>query len=78
MNQVVNQCCIDGMKQLPDHSCDIIICDPPYLAGKDFGNNSDKQELDPYLQWCDEWIQQCFRLIKPKGTIYIYGYSEIL
>jgi site-specific DNA-methyltransferase (adenine-specific) len=57
---------------------DCIICDPPYNIGKDFGNDSDKQKMDEYLRWCDEWITECIRILKPKGTLYIYVFSEIL
>lgn len=73
------QDCIQGIRQhLADESVDIIICDPPYNIGKDFGNNSDKQPIDDYLRWCDEWIRECTRVLKPRGTMYIYGYSETL
>ena len=75
---IVNDDCITQMKELDNNSVDIIICDPPYNIGKDFGNNSDKQEMDKYLLWCDEWIAECIRILKPKGTLYIYGFSEIL
>ena len=27
---------------------------------------------------CDEWISECIRILKPNGTLYIYGFSEIL
>jgi len=70
--------CIEGMKAIQDESADIIICDPPYNIGKDFGNNSDKQSMDDYLVWCDQWIAECMRILKPKGTLYIYGFSETL
>ena len=70
--------CIQGMKTMADESVDIIICDPPYNIGKDFGNNSDKQTMDNYLQWCEEWITECERILKPTGTLYIYGFSETL
>jgi len=70
--------CISGMKDLQPESADIIICDPPYNIGKDFGNNSDKQSMDQYLLWCDQWIAECMRILKPKGTLYIYGFSETL
>jgi site-specific DNA-methyltransferase (adenine-specific) len=76
--QIFNKDCISGMKEIDSESCDIIICDPPYNIGKDFGNNSDKQKMEEYLVWCDEWITQCIRILKPKGTLYIYGFSEIL
>ena len=77
-DDILNEDCILGMKKIPDDSIDIIICDPPYNIGKDFGNNSDKQEMNTYLEWCDEWIEQCIRILKPDGTLFIYGFSEIL
>ena len=75
---ILNQDCIEGMRELEDESVDIIICDPPYNIGKDFGTNSYKLKLDKYLKWCNEWIKECIRILKPHGTFYIYGFSEIL
>jgi site-specific DNA-methyltransferase (adenine-specific) len=75
---IINEDCIIKMKEMKNDSVDIIICDPPYNIGKDFGNNSDKQDMDKYISWCDEWITECIRILKPKGTLYIYGFSEIL
>ena len=46
------------MKKITSESVDIVICDPPYNIGKDFGNDSDKQKMDEYLLWCDEWIKE--------------------
>lgn len=77
-NKIYNEDCINGMKNIDSESIDIIICDPPYNIGKDFGNNSDKQKNQDYLIWCDEWIKECIRILKPNGTLYIYGFSEIL
>ena len=75
---IINNDCIEEMKKMNDETADIIICDPPYNIGKDFGNNSDKQEMNDYLSWCDNWIEECIRILKPNGTLYIYGFSEIL
>lgn len=75
---VIHGDCIEGMKKLPDNSAQIIIADPPYNIGKDFGNNSDKQKMEDYLDWCDIWILECLRLLKPNGSMFIYGFSEIL
>jgi site-specific DNA-methyltransferase (adenine-specific) len=63
---------------LQSESAQIIIADPPYNIGKDFGNDSDKQPMDVYLKWCEEWINECLRILKPNGTMFIYGFSEIL
>jgi len=78
VDQIYCEDCISGMKKLENESVDIVICDPPYNIGKDFGNNSDKQQMDDYLLWCDKWIQECLRILKPNGTLYIYGFSETL
>jgi len=78
IQHIINDDCILKMKEMKPDSVDIIICDPPYNIGKDFGNNSDKQEMSKYLLWCDEWIAACIRILKPSGTLYIYGFSEIL
>jgi site-specific DNA-methyltransferase (adenine-specific) len=77
-NKIYHLDCIIGMQHLDNESVDIIICDPPYNIGKDFGNDSDKQETDAYLSWCDLWIKECLRILKPAGTLYIYGFSETL
>jgi len=71
----------DVMSFLPsmeDNSAQMVIADPPYNIGKDFGNDSDKQPMDEYLTWCDQWIKECLRVLKPNGTMFIYGFSEIL
>jgi len=78
INQIYNEDCVSGMKKIKSETVDIIICDPPYNIGKDFGNDSDKQQMDEYLLWCEKWIKECLRILKPDGTLYIYGFSEIL
>ena len=78
INKINNKCCIDGIKDLEDESVDIVIADPPYNIGKDFGNNSDKQKIEDYIEWSKEWMDQAIRVLKRSGTMYIYGFSEIL
>lgn len=60
------------------HKFDVIIADPPYNIGKDFGNGSDKMPLDEYLAWTGKWLARCFELLTDNGVIYIYGFHEIL
>lgn len=78
LNRVILGDVLDGLRKLPTESCDIVIVDPPYNIGKDFGNNIDKKELSEYICWSKEWIDECIRIMKPNGTIFIYGFSEIL
>jgi site-specific DNA-methyltransferase (adenine-specific) len=70
--------CLAILPTLQANSAQSIIADPPYNIGKDFGNNSDKQPMDEYLAWSEKWIKECLRVLKPNGTMFIYGFSEIL
>ncbi len=78
VNKIVLGDALAELKKLPDESCDVVIIDPPYNIGKDFGNNIDKRELSEYVLWCKEWINESIRVMKPAGTMFIYGFSEIL
>lgn len=78
MEEIIHGDTIRILPTLESESAQIIIADPPYNIGKDFGNQSDKQPMDEYLLWCDQWMSECIRILKPNGTMFIYGFSEIL
>jgi len=78
LNKIILGDALAELKKLPDESCDVVVIDPPYNIGKDFGNNIDKRELGEYVSWCKEWINESIRAMKPTGTMFIYGFSEIL
>lgn len=69
---------VEALKKLPDESVDCVILDPPYNIGKDFGNNKTKQDIIEYVSWSSEWIRESKRVLKQTGTMFIYGFSEIL
>ena len=59
-------------------SFDIIIADPPYNIGKDFGNNRDTMPLSEYIEWTKGWLDDCFAMLTDDGLIYVYGFPEIM
>lgn len=65
-------------KQSDDVKFDVVIADPPYNIGKDFGNNDDNMPIDEYVKWCEQWLKECFRLLADNGLVYVYGFHEIL
>lgn len=77
-SKIINGDVCDILPTLQSETAQIVIADPPYNIGKDFGNNSDRQKFDDYLKWCDSWINECLRILKPNGTMFIYGFSETL
>lgn len=72
LNQIFNEDALSGLQRIPDASVDLILTDPPYGLGKDYGNNSDKQEAQAYLAWTERWIDAALPKLKPTGSMYIF------
>lgn len=72
MIQVIQGDCIEELKSIKDRSIDLIVADPPYNVGKDYGNGSDKQHFDEYISFTRKWLVECHRVLKSDGTIYVF------
>lgn len=68
--------CIEYLKSLKSESIDLIFADPPYNIKKATWDNFESQE--DYITFSMNWIEQAERILKPTGTLYICGFSEIL
>ena len=56
----------------------VIIADPPYNIGKDFGNDTEVMPIDNYVEWAEAWIKDCLELLTDDGLLYLYGFPEII
>jgi site-specific DNA-methyltransferase (adenine-specific) len=72
INRVFNEDAINGLARIPDESIDLILTDPPYGLGKDYGNDSDKQGSSAYLGWMEKWIDAALPKLKQNGSLYIF------
>jgi site-specific DNA-methyltransferase (adenine-specific) len=72
LNKVFNQDILSGISRIEDNSIDLIISDPPYCLGKDYGNDSDKMEPEDYLEWSYKWIDAVIPKLKDTGSFYIF------
>lgn len=63
---------IELFKEVESNSIDLIIADPPYNLGKDYGNNHDLKDFEDYLNFSSMWLNQAYRVLKPNGTIYVF------
>lgn len=72
VNRIYSEDCFDTMNKIKSESIDLIIADPPYNIGKDFGNNSDRQSREQYLEFIKKQIVEYFRILKPNGSLMIY------
>jgi len=57
---------------IKEGSVDLVIADPPYNLGKDYGNNQDAKERVEYLEFTRKWLSQVKRILKPTGTLYVF------
>ncbi len=64
---------LQGMAALPDHSIDLIIADPPYGLGKDYGNDSDRMPANAFLAWMENWLLIALPKLKDTGSLYIFA-----
>lgn len=67
---------LEWLKTLQDESIDLILADPPYNIKKADWDKFDSQEK--YIEWSLQWIREASRILKPTGSLYICGFSEIL
>jgi DNA modification methylase len=74
MNRLDLRCgdAVQLMQQLEDNSIDVVIADPPYNLGKNYGNNFDSKGFEDYLGFSLNWLQEAKRVLKPTGTIYVF------
>ena len=70
-NRVINGNSDEILKSFIDQGLkfDLICTDPPYNLNKDFGNDSDKLELNEFLKVTEERINLCKELLTPTGSI---------
>lgn len=67
--------CLELLSTIDDNSVDLILTDPPYFIGFDGGKGWDSQwkdEID-YLQWCEQWTNECVRVLKPNRMLVVFG-----
>ncbi|KLN86256.1 MAG: restriction endonuclease subunit M [Bifidobacterium bifidum] len=67
---------IEWMKTINDESIDMVFADPPYNIKKADWDDFGSQER--YIEWSMRWIEQASRILKPTGSLYVCGFSEIL
>ena len=67
---------LQWLQSLQDESVDLIFADPPYNIRKADWDKFDSQEA--YIEWSLKWIKEAARILKPTGSLYICGFSEIL
>ena len=72
-NQIIQGDCLNSLQKLPDESVDVVFADPPFNLKKKYRSHNDNLALQDYLDWCETWIKECVRVIKPTGSIFLHN-----
>jgi site-specific DNA-methyltransferase (adenine-specific) len=65
--------------EISSESIDLIFLDPPYNIGKKFSQFYDKWNSDEeYINWSYQWLDECIRVLKPNGTIYVMTSTQAM
>ena len=70
-SRLLNGDCLDVLRTIPENSVDFIFADPPYNIKKKYDNWNDAQDISDYFSWCDQWIAESARILKPGRTFAI-------
>lgn len=69
--------CLEGLREIPDKSVDLVVTDPPYGIGiKSQGGKGSK--LNPWADvcnaslWYTTWMRECQRVLKDDGALWSF------
>lgn len=78
INQILKGDCLKLFKSIPNNSVDCIFADPPFNLNKKYNSHIDKLVETEYLDWCKSWIDECLRVLKDSGFIFLHNIPKWL
>ena len=87
LDKIINANSLEILKKIPDKTFDLVFADPPYnlqlekkLSRPDnskVNGVTDKwdqfESFDTYDNFCKEWLNECKRVLKNDGSIWVIG-----
>ena len=62
------------LPHIRSESINTVFADPPFNLSKVYGAKvNDNLSDDEYVSWCKEWLEQCVRILKPGGALFVYN-----
>lgn len=66
--------CLAVLPHVLDASVDTVFADPPFNLAKIYGAKSkDNLPEKEYVTWCKAWLDECMRVVKPGGALFVYN-----
>jgi site-specific DNA-methyltransferase (adenine-specific) len=73
---LLNGDCLEQLKMIPDNSIDFCFADPPYNLKKKYENWDDGIDVREYFEWCDNWLTELARVLKPGRTLAVLNIPQ--
>lgn len=73
INQIKLGDCLVELKKIPSESVDMVFADPPFNLKKKYNHYRDKKEVEEYLDWCYQWLDEMVRVVKPSGSLFVHN-----
>lgn len=77
-NQILQGDCLELFKNIPNNSIDCIFADPPFNLKKKYNSHKDTLTESAYLAWCEKWIDECLRVLKNNGFLFLHNIPKWL
>lgn len=75
-HEIIHGDALSALKDIQTESVNLIFADPPYNIGKDFDGLKEQWEETDFLNWCYKWLEECHRILKKNGTLYLMNSTE--
>lgn len=84
-NFIRNVDCVEGMRELPEESIDLIVTDPPFAIdfkaqrpnynrkGSRVLEGYSEIQADEYLEFTQSWMGEAYRLLKSSGSAFVFS-----
>jgi site-specific DNA-methyltransferase (adenine-specific) len=66
--------CISLLKTMRDDEVDVVFADPPFNLNKSYRSEMDDDlSSEIYIGWCEDWLDECIRILKPGGSLFLWN-----
>ncbi len=68
--------CVEQLQSIPENCIDFCFADPPYNLKKKYHNWDDGIDIIEYFDWCDKWLTELARILKPGCTLAVINIPQ--
>jgi site-specific DNA-methyltransferase (adenine-specific) len=74
LGRLYQEDCLALLPTLGAESVDLAFADPPFNLGKTYSSNiDDARASHDYLAWCQLWLADMVRVLKPGGALFLWN-----